>query len=92
MYSYNILGNSCKSSTIALTSNHKFYPYDSNIYMKQENVMYRLPVEPLDIDNTQDTKIKDKIHDFPEIIKSFHKSIQEKEGKSYQLKCKGCSS
>ena len=35
--SYNVRGISCKSDTIAYTSNHKFLPLESQVYLKRNN-------------------------------------------------------
>jgi hypothetical protein len=41
--SYNILGMSCKSKTIACTSNHKFLPLHSPEYLKHDTYMMQYP-------------------------------------------------
>jgi hypothetical protein len=33
--SYNVRGILCKSDTIAYTSNHKFLPFESQVYLKR---------------------------------------------------------
>ena len=35
--SYNVRGILCKSDTIAYTSNHKFLPLESQVYLKRTN-------------------------------------------------------
>lgn len=38
-----MLGTSCKSNTIACTSNHKFLPLKAQVYMKQYTYMMQYP-------------------------------------------------
>lgn len=73
--SYSLLGMSCKSQTIACTSNHKFLPLHSSEYLKRNTYMMQYP------DNSTSTAISDTLskseHKHLEVIKSYYGKIGE---------------
>lgn len=75
--SYSLLGMSCKSQTIACTSNHKFLPLHSSEYLKRNTYMMQYP------GNSSSTSLSDTLpksgHKNSEFIKSYYGKIYENE-------------
>ena len=70
--SYSVLGMSCKSNTIARTSNHKFLPLRDSVYLKQHTYMMQYPGNSLS--NTLTPPLSE--NNQPELIKSFYNTCK----------------
>ena len=96
-YSYSVLGTGCTSNTIARTSNNKFLPLQSPIYLKQHTYTMQYPGRGFSSSFANVVPTDPKLH---ELVRQNLPSTQPKliddddedtENDSQKTHCCGCS-